>query len=197
MKLRTRPYVLQARAQAAAATRERVLASTRDLLLTHGFDEMTVEAIAAGAATTVRTVLRIFSSKQQVFVEALHSLGALGQAPILPGDTTALVRGMHDFYEKVGGTVIRWLADEARVPALRDHLAIGREHLRLWVAEAFAPTLAELHGAERAQVHEALIVAFDVYSWKLLRRDFGLNRDAARAVVSRMVSALIGEEKNG
>jgi AcrR family transcriptional regulator len=197
MKLQNRPYVMKARAEAAAETRERILASTRDLLLTHPFDEMTVEAIAAGAATTVRTVLRIFSSKEQVFVEALHSLGTLGQAPIVHGNIPALVRGMHDFYEKVGDTVIRWLADEGRVPALREHLAIGRDHLRLWVAEAFAPDLSQLHGTERAQVHQALIVAFDVYTWKLLRRDSELSRHAAHAVVCRMVTALIEEGKNG
>lgn len=197
MKLQNRPYIMKARAEAAAETRERILASTRDLLLNHAFDEMTVEAIAAGAGTTVRTVLRIFSNKEQVFVEALHSLGTLGQAPIVQGDIPTLVRGMHDFYEKVGDTVIRWLADESRVPALREHLAIGRDHLRQWVAEAFAPDLSQLSGAARTQMRQALIVAFDVYAWKLLRRDFELSRQAAHAVVCRTVTALIKESKNG
>src|SRR6185312_1136498 len=110
MKLAPRPYVMRARAEAAAATRERILASTRKLLLTCSFDEMTIEAIAAGAEVTVRTVLRVFPGKEQLFAEALHSLGELGHAPILPGDLDALIGGTYDYYEKVGDTVIRWLA---------------------------------------------------------------------------------------
>jgi AcrR family transcriptional regulator len=197
MKAEPRPYVMRARAEAAAATRKRILASTRELLLTHTFDEMTIEAIAAGAGTTVRTVLRIFSSKEQLFAEALHSLGELGQAPVVPGDVDALVSGTYDFYEKVGDTVIRWLADEPRLPAMREHLNVGRQHLRAWVNEAFKPTLARLSGAERKELHDALIIAFDVYTWKLLRRDFGLGRGAAKAVVRRIVVALTGEDEHG
>jgi AcrR family transcriptional regulator len=197
MKYEPRPYVMKARAAAAAATRERILASTRDLLLRHSFDEMTIEAIAAGAGTTVRTVLRIFSSKEQLFAEALHSLGPLGQAPVTPGDIGAMVSGTYDFYEKIGDTVIRWLADEPHLPAMREHLNTGRRHLRIWVGEAFAPALARRQGAERRQLHDALIIAFDVYTWKLLRRDFGLGRKAAEAVVRRIVAALTREDGDG
>jgi AcrR family transcriptional regulator len=188
---------MRARAEAAAATKERILASARELLLTHSFDEMTVEAIAAGAQTTVRTVLRIFSSKEKLFAEALDSLGEFGQAPVVPGDVDALVGGMYGFYEKVGDTVTRWLADEPRLPAMRKHLNSGRRHLRTWVAEAFAPALSRLDGTERKELHDALIVAFDVQTWKLLRRDFGLDRRAAEAVVRRIVNGLIREDKHG
>ncbi len=191
MKANPRPYVMTTRAEAAAATRARVIASAAALLAKHSFDEMTIEAIAAGAQTTVRTVLRIFGAKEELFAQALHSLGELGQAPVVPGDIEASVSGTYDFYERVGDTVIRWLADEPRFPAMREHLNIGRRHLRAWVGESFAPTLHRLEGEARQQMHDALVVAFDVYTWKLLRRDFGLDREAARAVVRRIVVALI------
>jgi AcrR family transcriptional regulator len=192
-----RPYVMRARAEAAAATRERILASTRNLLVAHSFEEMTIDAIAEGAATTTRTVLRVFGSKEELFAQALHSLGEFGQAPIIPGDLDAVIGGTYDFYEKIGDTVIRWLADEPRLPAMRAHLNIGRQHLRTWVREAFAPSLKRLEGAARKELEDTLIVAFDVYSWKLLRRDFGLSRRAAQAVTKRMVTGLMGENKNG
>lgn len=192
-----RPYVMKARAEAAAATRARILASARDLLVAHSFEEMTIEAIAAGAETTARTVLRLFGGKEELFAQALHSLGPLGFAPIAPGDLAALVSGTYDFYDKVGDTVIRWLADEPRLPAMRAHLNIGRQHLRAWIAEAFAPSLRRLSGAARKELHDALIVAFDIYTWKLLRRDFGLSRRAAEATLVRMVRGLIGEANNG
>jgi AcrR family transcriptional regulator len=198
MKIATaRPYVMRARAEAAAATRDRILASARELLVTHSFEEMTIDAIADGAETTTRTVLRIFRSKEELFAEALHSLGQLGQAPITPGNLDAQVSGTYDFYEKVGDTVIRWLADEPRIPAMQEHLSIGRQHLRAWVAEAFAPTLNRLQGDARKELHDALIVAFDVYTWKLLRRDFGLSRRAAQARIKRIVLGLIREETHG
>jgi len=194
MKLMRRPYVMKARAEAAAATRERILTAARDLLVTHSFNEMTIEAIAARAETTVRTVLRIFASKEELFAEALHSLGELGHAPIIPGDIAAMVSGTYDFYEKVGDTVIRWIADEPRLPAMQEHLNIGRRHLRTWVAEAFASELKRRAPESRKQLHDALIVAFDVYTWKLLRRDFGLSRKAAQAVVQSIIQALTGEQ---
>lgn len=190
----SRPYVMKARAEASAATRERILAAARDLLVTHSFNEMTIEGIADRAETTVRTVLRIFASKEELFAEALHSLGELGHAAIIPGDVAAMASSTFDFYEKVGDTVIRWLADEPRLPAMHEHLNLGRRHLRAWVAEAFASELKRRDPEARKQLHDALIISFDVYTWKLLRRDFGLGRKAAQAVVESIINALTRED---
>jgi AcrR family transcriptional regulator len=191
----TRRYVMTARAEAAAATKERILQSTRELAVTHSFEEMTIEMIAAGADTTVRTILRIFGSKEELLAQALHSLAQFEQPPITLGDIDALVSGKYDFYEKIGDTVIRWLADETRIPAMREHLKDGRQHLRAWVADAFALELKHLQGSARKELHDALIVAFDVYTWKLLRRDFGLSRQAAQATTLRIVRGLVRERK--
>jgi AcrR family transcriptional regulator len=192
-----RPYIMRARAEAAAATRQRVIESARELLLQHSFEEMTIEAIADGAGTTTRTVLRLFGSKEELFAEALHSLGQFGQAPISPGNLDALISGTYDFYDKIGDTVIRWLADEARIPAMHEHLNIGRQHLRAWVGAAFKPTLGRVTGEARKEVHDALVIAFDIYTWKLLRRDFGLSRRAAQARLKRIVVGIMQENKNG
>ncbi len=193
----TRPYVMKARAEAAAATRQRILESARGLILTRMFEDVTIDMVAASAGTTTRTVLRIFRSKDELFAEVLNGLGQFGMAPITPGDLDALVSGTCAFYEKIGDTVIRWLADEPRHVAMREHLKIGRQHLRAWVAEAFAPTLACRQGGTRKELLDALIVAFDVYTWKLLRRDFGLSPRAVQATMRRIVRGLIGEKTDG
>jgi AcrR family transcriptional regulator len=196
----TRPYVMRARAESAAATRERILESARDLLVTHSFEDMTIQAIAAGADTTVRTVMRLFGSKPELFAQALHGLsqfGFLEPSAAEPGSIEALVSRAYGFYEKVGDTVIRWLADEPRVPAMQQHLAIGRQHLRDWVTAAFSAELQHRELAARKELLDGLIVAFDVYSWKLLRRDFGLSRRNAEATTRRMVRALIGVREHG
>jgi AcrR family transcriptional regulator len=182
---------MRARAEAAAATQNRILQSARQLLFQHPFDDITIDRVAADAGTTTRTVLRLYGSKEELFAEALHTLGELGQAPITPGDIAALIRGMFDFYEQVGDTVVRWTADGPRLPAMRKHLSIGREHLRSWVGAAFAADLVQRQGADRKRLHDALIVAFDVHTWKLLRRDLGLARAAAEATIAHLVRGIL------
>ena len=193
----TRSYVMKARAEAAAATKARILESCRLLLVTYSFEDMTVDAIAAGANTTTRTVLRIFGSKEELFAQALHSLGDFGIKPTVSKDLDDLVSGAYEFYEKIGDTVVRWLADEARLPAMHEHLETGRKHLRAWVSKAFAAKLDKLEGTNRKELLDALIVAFDVYTWKLLRRDFRLSGKAAQATTKRMITGLIGRESDG
>ncbi|HZP75018.1 MAG TPA: helix-turn-helix domain-containing protein [Pseudolabrys sp.] len=192
-----RPYIMRARAEAAAITRSRILTSACELLVQHSFEDMTIEAVAEGAGTTTRTVLRIFGSKEEVFAHALHSLGQFGQAPITPDNLDALISGTYDFYDKIGDTVVRWLADEPRIPAMHKHLNIGRQHLRAWVAAAFEPTLNRLSREARKEVHDALVIAFDIYTWKLLRRDFGLSRRGAHARLRRIVAGITRENNNG
>jgi len=193
----SRPYVMRVRAEAAEATRQRILASARALLLTHSFEQMTIESIAQGADTTARTVLRIFGDKEELFAQALNSLEEFAQTPIVAGDLDALVGGTYEFYEKVGDTVIRWLPDKPRSAAMHARLEVGRRHLRSWVGRAFAAALNPLQDRARRELHDALIVAFDVYTWKLLRRDFGLSRAAAQARTKRLVMGLIGGDVNG
>ena len=190
VKSEKRRYQMGARAEAASATKSRILASARELVMDNTFDTLTLEAVAAGAETTVRTVLRAFESKELLFAATLDTLGDRGFGPVHPGDVDRTIHTLFGFYERFGDTVIRWLADEPRVPALRDHLEVGREHLRSWVSESFASTLKSIGDSERPQVLDALIVPLDVYTWKLLRRDFGLGRRAAQAVVRRMLIAL-------
>ena len=51
----------------------------------------------------------------------------------------------------------------------------GKALHRAWVEEVFAPYLAEAD--DRDELADLLVVATDVYTWKLLRRDRGLGRD--------------------
>ena len=96
----------------------------------------------------------------------------------------------------MGDLVMRRLNDEARHPALKPMLDDGRRHHREGVATVFAPQLARVRGAARAQLLDILIVATDVYVWKLLRRDFGLGRAAAEAIVRKISTASsIGRRK--
>jgi hypothetical protein len=73
------------------------------------------------------------------------------------------------------------LALEERVQSAGPILAQGRAYHRAWVERMFG----------RPDRVPELIVATDVYTWKLLRRDQGLSRDATCESMTRMVRALL------
>ena len=93
----------------------------------------------------------------------------------------ALVEALVEDYEVTGDAVIRMLALEEKFATLAPLLKRGRKGHREWVETMFeAPELT----------HE-LIVATDVYSWKLLRRDQGLSRERTSAAIRHMVQAIL------
>ena len=65
----------------------------------------------------------------------------------------------------------------------------GRRLHRAWVEEVFAPFLAESEDAE--ELTDLLVVATDVYAWKLLRRDRGLGRLRTERRMHHLVTALL------
>ena len=187
---------MTARAAKAEATKARIRASAMRLYCERPIEDFTLEEVAERAATTVRTVLRAFASKDQLIHAALGEMAAGGVflPHLRPGDVAATVRPIFDIYESVGDLVMRWLNDEDRHPALKPLLDQGRENHRNGIKAAFAPQLSERRGMERRQLLHLLIVATDVYVWKLLRRDLRLGRAAAEALVSRMITSIIEQE---
>ena len=172
------------RGAAAEATRERILAAAADLFLERWYDDVTLAAVAEQAGVSGQTVINHFGGKEQLAAAAHQRLSdgivSLRYTPEA-GDIPALVEALVEDYETTGDAVIRLLALEDKVPSLQPLLAKGREGHREWVQSMFgAPELL----AE-------LVVATDVYSWKLLRRDQGLSRDETVAAMLRMVQALL------
>jgi AcrR family transcriptional regulator len=198
MKKAKRPYVMTARAAKAEATRARIRASAAALYCERPIEDFTLEEVAQRAGTTVQTVLRGFESKEKLFYAALEEVAAAGAAirPTPPGDVRAAVTAMFDLYETMGDLVIQRLADERRRPALKPSLDEGRANHREVVRNLFAPQLARHGGAVRAQLFHILTIATDVYVWKLLRRDRGLGRTAAEAIVCRMINAVTNVEES-
>jgi hypothetical protein len=79
------------------------------------------------------------------------------------------------------------LSQEDRVPGLRAFTEGGRRYHRDWVARMFKPQLAGLRGAARERRLTALVVATDLYTWKLLRQDLRLERKEAERIVCEMI----------
>lgn len=193
---RKRPYRMRVRAEHAAATRERILATAGELFTMRLYDDVSLDDVAAGAETTVQTIIRRFGSKESLFAAMAEWSGARMVVPreaARPGDVRGAVRGLVDHYEQFGDAVFLLLSQEDRVPAIRPHTAAGRAYHRAWVERLLAGALAGLRGAARERRLAQLIAVTDLYNWRLLRRDLGLSRRQAETAIRELVEALGGE----
>jgi hypothetical protein len=113
----------------------------------------------------------------------------------MPADVSAraALEALIAHYEAVGDMVVRFLAQEERHSALRPVLAQGRHEHRAWVAERFGSTQRGLSALERERQITRLIVATDIYTWKLLRRDFGKSQDEVLRLMVGIINKETGE----
>jgi hypothetical protein len=96
-----------------------------------------------------------------------------------------------DHYEELGDRVLKMLAEEDRVPGLRQIADRGRSLHRQWCARVFAPTLAGRAGVERRRRLAQLVAICDVYTWKLLRRDAGLSRRQTELALVELLESMM------
>lgn len=189
-----RRYRMGARAEAAEQTVERVVDAAIALWRERPYDEITVQQIAERADVSLSTVMRRFGSKDRLAEVALKSDGVGTQArrdAVPAGDVAAAVRMIVADYELNGDAVIRMLALEERIDAVRHVVTAGRVAHEQWVERVFGPHL-DSAGQRRMQALQ-LVTATDVYVWKLLRRDRQLSRDQVVSVMESLCWRVIGE----
>jgi AcrR family transcriptional regulator len=184
---------MQARAESAAATRARILEAAAAAMRRQFRPNIRLDAVAAEAGVSVQTVLRIFGSRRRLLDEVAEV--AVGDvmaefAGVRPGDVTGIVRGYVNHYEKVGDLIVRNIHDEED-PEIHAFVERGRSGHRAGCEERFAPFLGGLAPAARRQAVDALVVALDVYTWKLLRRDIGRSRRDTEATIHSLVNAVL------
>lgn len=184
----TRAYRLGARAESAAATHRAIGNAFIRFLRDRWFDEITLQDVAQAAGVTVQTVIRRYGGKQGLLEAATdwlaEDIGARRASP--PDDIPAALDALMRDYEEIGDFLIRLLAQEERHPALKVLLDFGRGGHREWVALTFRRVLQSLPSAARKKRLALLVVATDVYTWKLLRRDQGFSP----AVVKKLMLEL-------
>jgi len=186
---RKRAYRQGARAEAAQAATDRIVTVFADRLRDDWFDQIRLEDVAADAEVSVQTVIRRFGGKEGL-IDAVHQrmgreIMARRVAP--RGDIAAGVKVLIEDYEKAGGTVMRALAQEDRFPAIRQVTDIGRKSHRNWVAELFADSLDRLPAARARALLDALVVATDLYVWKLIRVDMRRPVAELQALMEAMI----------
>jgi AcrR family transcriptional regulator len=188
---------MRARAEAAAETGRRILRSVLELHTERFHDEITLEDVAERAGVTAQTVIRRFGSRDRLISAAgeyaeTQVLQQRGAAPV--GNIDGAVQNLIEHYEELGASVMRLLAQEDRVPQLRAIADRGRAGHYAWVDRTFEPYLK---GRSKRRLRAKLITLTDVYVWKLLRLDLGLNRIEAATVIAEMIRAVLRAGRQG
>jgi AcrR family transcriptional regulator len=183
---------MSARAQAAAATGERLLEAAWNNFGTRPYEEVRLREIAADAGVTEQTLLARFQSKDGLLAAAYRWWGTQeisrrDSAPV--GRFPEAVSNVFDHYEAHGTAILRMLSQEDRIPAVRRLTDRGRDYHRDWVSRVFQPILSALPPAARERRLAALVIATDVLVWKLLRLDMRLGRAQSERIVVEMIAA--------
>ena len=182
---------MTARASAVEQTRRRVLEAAVGLHLRRLSADISLADVAAEAGVSVQTVLRHFGSREGLIEAALQwaTDDVEQERRAEPGDVTGAVRAVVDHYELRGDGVLLLLAQEGSEAFAARVTTHGRGVHRRWVTETFAPLLPRGRGREEAL--DLLVVATDVYTWKLLRRDRGLSLARTRERMEALVHAVL------
>ena len=193
----TRAYRQSARAESAAETGACIVEAFLVRLKRQWYDEITLDHVAEDARVTVQTIVRRFGGKAGLLAEAVREMvrraGERRATP--PGDLERLIRNLVDDYERTGNTIIRLLALEGRHATLHEQLSHARDRHRGWIAKAFAGDLEQLEARSQQALIDALVIATDVYTWKLLRRDMGRSVVATRDAIIGMIRSTLAASK--
>lgn len=189
-----RSYTMTTRADAVEATRASILDALVDLAAQRFLSDIALDDVASRAGVSVQTVLRHFGSRNGLLDAAVeHALTGVRQERRAPaGDVAELLRVLVDHYEQRGTGVLLLLAQEDRDPRVGQITGSGRLLHRRWVEEGFAALLPR-DPAAREEAVDLLVVATDVYAWKLLRLDRGLSRAETRRRMHHLVRAVLAD----
>jgi AcrR family transcriptional regulator len=188
-----RDYQQTARAEAAEASTRRIIEAFLKRAETEWFDKIKLDDIAADAGVTVQTVVRKFGSKMGLLEVAHKHMGesVAVRRLVIPGDLDSAIDALTRDYEDVGALVLRLLDQEQMHPVLKPTLDVGRQGHRDWLKETFAERLKLLTPARRQATLDALVVAADIYVWKLIRLDMGRPISAYKQIVRQMILAAL------
>jgi AcrR family transcriptional regulator len=183
-----------ARATSAAATGERILDATAEAFWERPSEHVSLDEVARRAGVSVQTVIRRFGGRDGLVAAATERESRRVQAerdPATVADALGAVGQLVTHYEAMGDRVLAMLAEEVRNPALRGIAESGRRFHRAWCESVFASTLAGITGATRERRLAQLVAICDVYTWKLLRRDAGLDRRETELALQELLEPLL------
>jgi AcrR family transcriptional regulator len=184
---------MRARAESTGATRQAISRAFLQLFTELHYEEITLDLVADRAGVSTPTVFRHFGSKDELFASVAADFASReGQRRAPPtGELAAAIKVLVSHYERAGEVVLRLLAQEGRLPALREAADVGRRIHDGWVDRAFAAHLNSLEAGERRRRHGQLVALTDIYVWKILRHDRGFGRRNVEKAITEMVRSLL------
>ncbi|GLS46919.1 TetR/AcrR family transcriptional regulator [Methylobacterium brachythecii] len=191
-----RPYRQVARAAATEKTQRRIVEVFFEQLRSKWLDEITLDAVAAGAGTTRQTVIRLFGGKDRLIAAAndLAYEKITGRRRLPPdASPAAIARILVADYEIDGDTIVRLLAQEQQHPELTPILIEGRAGHRAWINDGFSTWLDRVPASRREGFVDELVAVTDIYVWKLFRRDFGHGAPAVTDLIAGLLSKVLAE----
>lgn len=187
-RMAPRSYAMTARAAAASETRDRILDATIAIALETERLDFSLDQVAARADRTVQTILRRFGSRDGLVQQAVErgtARVAAERRPAEPGDIPGALSLLVEHYERWGAFMLRLLSQEGDADA--GTITAGGQLLhRDWVTEVFTPGSDELT--------DLLVVATDLYTWKLLRLDRGLQPGEVLARITVLADAVLATQ---
>jgi AcrR family transcriptional regulator len=195
MDMKPRSYDMGTRQQAKTATRDVIIRAAIDTFMAERSFAITLPSVAERAQVTVKTVLRHFGSRDSLIDAAWAQAYDEVMTERVPpqGEPEAALKVLIAHYERRGGVVLAMLADETDPRAARMNNA-GRLAHREWVEQVFTDRLPAT-AVGRTRLVDVLVVATDVYAWKLLRLDRGLSVDDVTDRMLLMTEALLAHAR--
>lgn len=184
----TRTYTMSARAAAVAETRRRIVEAHFELGRERMFPDISLEDVATAAGVSVQTILRHFQTRAGLTEATMdHAIAVVTEERHAPvGDVDGAVAAIVGHYEDRGQTALLMLAQESSDPQVAELTRRGRAMHRTWVTDVFAPFIGP-----RDPLIDLLVVATDVYTWKLLRIDRRHSQARTEKLISLMARSLL------
>src|SRR5258708_21604679 len=135
-----------ARAEAAAATAERIVAAATEVFWELPTDQISLDEVARRAGVTVQTVIRRFGGREGLLAAGVQreaeKVQAQREAPV--GDAARAVHVLIDHYEAFGDRVLNMLAEEDRIPRIPTIADAGRALHPPCCEPVFPPPLSKI-----------------------------------------------------
>ena len=169
-----------------------LLAVTLQLLQEHGYDRLTVDAVAATARASKATVYRRWPSKAELvlaaFIEGVRQVAVPPETGTLRGDLLHLGRAICQQAQQQAGTIRAVLVEASRHPALNDAL----QHQFLDERKALIQAILQ-QAADRGEIDESVISdeLWDLLPGYLIFRSIMPSRPPSEHTVQALVDDVI------
>ncbi len=186
------------RAARAARTRDAIVEASV-ALVEEGDVRPTAPRIAERAGVSVRSVFQHFDDLPALHTAVVHRVVERLAVLVVPADPTLPLAERIDAFARNRAVLLEAVSPFRRAaavhgpfaPELRDAVARGSAFLREEVEAAFAPEIETAAPADRRQLVDTLAAATSWGVWDALRTDAGDTPDQARAVLGRLLTALL------